>query len=153
MHRIFLCACVHCRADMDAGKRIADALNVYITGLGLAHWQELRRKWMAFRLSDGTSDGALYDSKREAVAHQPNEFWCIYISFANLAGGAVARDCALFLNFNRDAYDAGFRLPDPDDVDGGRDLAPTAGQMDAVQGIVRAAVSDMHRLAGAAGLN
>lgn len=152
-HRVYLCACPHCRADMDAGKRISDALNVYVTGLGLTHWRELRSKWMAFRLSDGTSDGVLYDSKRDAVAHQMNEFQCVYISFANLAGGAKPMDCALFLNFTRDAYDAGFRLPDPDDVNGGRDLAPTAGQMDAARGIIRAALPDMHRFAGAAGLN
>lgn len=31
----------------------------------------------------------------------------------------------LFLKFNRDAYDAGFRLPDPDEVNGGRQVLMT----------------------------
>jgi len=36
----------------------------------------------------------------------------------------------LFLKFNRDAYDAGFRLPDPDDQFGGRDVLMTTALRD-----------------------
>jgi len=139
-HNAMLCACPPCKADFDAGKRIADALNMYINGLRDHLW-DLRNKWMAFRLSDGTSDGVLYDSKRDAVAHQFDEFTCMYISFRNLLGGAKQSECIRVLNFNRDAYDAGFRLPDPDDVNGGPDVAPTTAQMDAQRGQVIAIIS------------
>lgn len=129
-----LCACPHCKTDMECGKRMSDAINMYRTNMP---WEFVSDKWMAFRLSDGTSDGVLYDSKRDAVRHQVHEMLCCYIAFVNLMGGANAYGCAVMLNFTRDAYDAGFRLPDPDDVHGGRDVAPTAGQMDAAMGIIR----------------
>lgn len=129
---------------MDAGRRISDALNTYINGLAKTHWFELRSKWMAFRLSDGSSDGVLYDTKRDAVRHQADEFLCAYISFANLAGGASPHECAIFLNFTRDAYDAGMRLPDPDDVNGGRDVAPTAARIDMARNIVRSALAGLN---------
>lgn len=129
-----LCICTLCKADHDAGKRMSDALNMYRANMP---WEWVRDKWMAFRLSDGASDGVLYDSKREAVAHQLHEFQCCYISFRNLMGGATPLGCMTFLNFTRDAYDAGFRLPDPDDVHGGRDVIPTAAQIDAVTGTIR----------------
>lgn len=112
---------------MECGRRASDTVNTY-----LAHrtFDELRHKWIAFQLSDGSSDGTLYDSKRDAVRHQRNEFQCAYVAFLNLQGGATPKDMAIFLQFNRDAYDAGFRLPDPDDVNGGPDLAPTSPRMD-----------------------
>jgi hypothetical protein len=118
---------------------MSDALNMYINGLRKHLW-ELRNKWMAFSLADGSSDGQLYDSKRDAVRHQSNEFQCAYISFRNLLGGATPHECVRVLNFTRDAYDAGFRLTDPDDIDGGPDVAPTAAQMDAQKGQVVAII-------------
>lgn len=146
-HNAVLCACPHCKADYDAAKRIADALNVYLNGLRNHLW-ELRDKWMAFKLSDGTSDGQLYDSKRDAVRHQDNEFQCLYICFVNIMGGATAPEVVRVLNFTRDAYDAGFRLADPDDVNGGRDVAPTAARMDDARGDVIAIIRPelMHEL-------
>lgn len=119
---------------------MSDALNMYRVNMP---WEMVRDKWMAFKLSDGTSDGVLYDSKRDAVRHQFNEFMCCYIAFVNLMGGATAQGCAVFLNFTRDAYDAGFRLPDPDDVNGGRDVAPTAAAIDAVTGVIRPVLQRM----------
>jgi len=147
-HHIELCACSHCEADFNAAKRMSDALNTYIHGLR-EHLFELRDKWMAFRLSDGTSDGVLYDSKRDAVRHQDDEFRCAYISFRNILGGASPQECVRVLNFTRDAYDAGFRLADPDDVHGGPDVAPTTAQMDAQQGAVIAVIKpELMRLMG-----
>jgi len=115
---------------MEAGRRASDIVNTY-----LAHrtFDELRHKWLAIKLADGDSDGTIYDSKRDAVRHQANEFHCAYVSFLNLLGGSTPRDMAIFLQFNRDAYDAGFRLPDPDDVHGGPDIAPTSTRMDYVK--------------------
>lgn len=111
----------------DAGKRASDIVNGY---RAFHDWDDLRRKWIALRLSDGGHDGVLYDSKRDAVRFQFNEFQCAYLSFANLAGGADAYEMAVFLQFNRDAYDRGFRLPDPDADDGGSEVLITSAQRD-----------------------
>jgi hypothetical protein len=111
----------------DAAKRASAIVNGYITFMP---WDELCRKWIAFRLSDGGSDGVLYDSKRDAVRHQSDEFLCFYQSMRNMMGGANERDMAIFIKWNRDAYNAGFRLPDPDDVNGGREVIMTTGRYD-----------------------
>jgi hypothetical protein len=111
----------------DAGKRASDAVNCYIT---FQPWDELRRKWIAIRLSDGSSDGVLYDTKRDAVRHQLHEMQCAYVAFINLPGGSSPRDMSIFLAFCRDAYEAGFRLPDPDAQTGGLDVLMTSGQRD-----------------------
>lgn len=101
----------------DSGKRISDTLNQKIADNG---WWDIRSKWMAFSLADGSSDNVMYDNKRDAVRHQKNnEYHFAFISFRNLGQGARPKDCAVFLKFNRDAYQAGYRLPDPDSVGGG----------------------------------
>jgi hypothetical protein len=113
-------------AAVDPARRAADIIN----GLLVAHpWDECKGSWVAIRLSDGGSDGVLYDSKRAAVRHQTNEFTCAYVALRSLMGGATAREMAHFLSYCRKAYDAGFRLPDPDAPSGGPDLiAPVTRQ-------------------------
>lgn len=122
------------REERDAAKRAADIVNELRAHID---WDTLRQCWIAIRLSDGGSDGVLYDSKRTAVQHQLHEQQCAYIAFRNLIGGASEREMLRFLRFNRMAYEAGMRLPDPDAVDGGPDLAPTSGWMDYMVGKVR----------------
>lgn len=112
---------------VDAAKRASDCVNLHLT---FGKWEELKHKWIAFKLADGTSDGVLYDSKQDAVKHQFSEYQCAYIAFRNLLGGATPRDMAIFLQFSRDAYDAGFRLPDPDSRQGGPDVLMTTNQRD-----------------------
>jgi hypothetical protein len=51
----------------------------------------------------------------------------------NLMGGASPREMEIFLKWNRDAYDAGLRLPDPEEVNGGPDLVMTTSQYDRVR--------------------
>lgn len=116
----------------DAAKRASDNINAYIT---FVPWDELKHKWMAIRLSDGGYDGTLYDSKRDAVRHQSNEFQCAYVAFKNLMQGARPAEMELFLKFNRDAYDAGFRLPDPDARNGGPEVLMTSALRDYYKGL------------------
>lgn len=97
----------------DAAKRIADTINLMVTYND--PW-DIRNQWMAFKLDDGTSDGALYDNKQQAVSHQLDEKLCCYICFRNVLGGISAVDAQIFLDFNRQAYDAGLHMPDPDDM-------------------------------------
>jgi hypothetical protein len=115
----------------DAAKRASDIINAYVT---FVPPEELRHKWIAIRLSDGGYDGNLYDSKREAVRYQLDEFLCAYVCFRNLLAGAKPREMELFLKFNRDAYDAGFRLPDPDSRTGGPDILMTSAWRDYYRG-------------------
>lgn len=116
---------------IDAGKRASDTVNMHRT---FANWDELQHKWIAFNLGDGSSDGVLYDSKRDAVKHQFHEQLCAYVAFKNLVAGSTPHEMSIFIKFTRDAYKAGFRLPDPDDQFGGQAVAPTAGQIDFYRG-------------------
>jgi hypothetical protein len=115
------------RGYSDEAKRASDIVNSYRTFIP---WDELRNKWLAIRLSDGGHDGTLYDSKRDAVRHQLDEFLCAYVCFRNLIGGSTPKEMELFLKFNRDAYDAGFRLPDPDADSGGPEVLMTTALRD-----------------------
>jgi hypothetical protein len=115
------------RGYSDEAKRASDIINSYRTFIP---WDELRNKWLAIRLSDGGHDGTLYDSKRDAVRHQSDEFLCAYVCFRNLIRGSSPREMELFLKFNRDAYDSGFRLPDPDADSGGPEVLMTTALRD-----------------------
>jgi len=92
--------------------------------------EELRHKWIAIKLADGSHDGTLYDSKQDAVKHQLDEFICAYVSFRNIHQRVSEKDMEIFMRFNRDAYDHGFRLPDPDAQSGGPSVLITTGQSD-----------------------
>lgn len=105
--------------DIDAAKRISDTVNDLTMRLT---WEERRRTWLAFRLQDGKWDGNVYDNKQAAVSHQPNEFYCLYLTMRDAMGGMDTNAAYVVLMFHRMAYDAGFRLPDPDRKDGGKHL-------------------------------
>ncbi len=111
----------------DEARRASDIINAYVAFMDR---DELRQKWIAIRLSDGGYDGTLYESKRDAVKHQIDEYLCAYVSFRNLQQGTSPREMEVFLRFNRDAYDHGFRLPDPDSNTGGPEVLMTTQQMD-----------------------
>jgi hypothetical protein len=83
---------------------------------------ELRSKYMAFRLEDGFSNGDVYDTKREAVRHVPNEHHYAFFCFRHAMGGTNPKDCQIFLDLHRHAYRNGARFADPDDMRGGPDL-------------------------------
>ena len=82
----------------------------------------LKDKWLAVNLQDGSTDGTLYDTKREAVRHQLDEFMCAYFCFRNCLGGITPKEAMIWLDWVRKAYDAGFRMPDPDAQHGGKDV-------------------------------
>lgn len=110
--------CPHIARHSDAAKRASDAVNLHLGALGF----EAARKWVAIRLSDGRSDGVLYDTRRDAVTHQAHEQLCAYVCIT--PSGMSVCSAESYLAFHRKAYDAGMRLTDPDDRRGGRDLIP-----------------------------
>ena len=114
-------------ASHDAAARLCDTVN----NLGTHKtYEELVNGWIAVRLSDGTWDGVLYDTRHAAVSHQSNEFLCAYLSTRSAQSGMTIKDAHTFLAFHRAAYDAGFRLPDPDHKNGGRELIVPATKQD-----------------------
>lgn len=91
----------------DAARRCSDAVNLALIGQAGA-----AGRWMAFRLSDGGTDHVLYDSKAAAVRHQLHETLCAYLKIPPT--GVSPRLAEVFLRFNRQLYDAGMRMTDPD---------------------------------------
>jgi hypothetical protein len=107
---------LHVFGHTDAAKRMADSVNVHWHALG---WDSIG-KWVAIRLSDGGSDGNLYLTKQEAVRFQLHEQQCAYVKLVRDQMSVC--EAQIYLAFNRQAYDNGFRMADPDSKTGGRDL-------------------------------
>lgn len=60
----------------DAAKRFSDAYNLHKAA-------GTRQGWIAVALADGNSDGTVYDTRHDAVAHMwPNERWYFYCLLA-----------------------------------------------------------------------
>lgn len=103
----------------DAAKRVSDVSIMHWVALG---WDSVH-KWMAWRLSDGVSDNALYPSKRDAIRLQHgDEFQYMYL--AQHPGGIAVCEAEIMLKIHRQAYDKGFRLVDPDSKQGGKGIIP-----------------------------
>ena len=112
--------CSECQQVTDAAKRAFDIVNSYVA---FVDYSERIGSWVAVRLADGGSDGTLYATKRDAVRHQSDEQSAAYFSYRGAPNGfATAREAAVWLEYHRRAYTAGFRLPDPDAASGGPDL-------------------------------
>jgi hypothetical protein len=79
-----------------------------------------QRGWVAIRMADGSSDGTLYDTKRDAVRHQSYEQECLYVSIP--PGGMSQCSAETLLQLHRKLYRAGMRLADPDARSGGPQL-------------------------------
>lgn len=92
--------------ETDDGRRLADAHNAALAGGG-------RGRWIAARLSDGGTDGVIYDVRADAVRHQIHETQCAYIR-VHPSRMEPAEGTAI-LRVHREAYDAGYRMVDPAD--------------------------------------
>jgi len=69
-------------------------------------------RWVAIRMSDGGWDGTLYDHRADAVRHQLHEQLCCYVQV--IPAGMTPQEAEAFLWYNRELYDGGFRMPDPE---------------------------------------
>ena len=69
-------------------------------------------KWVAIRMCDGGSDHVLYDTRADAVRHQFHEQLCAYVKV--VPSGMSPMEADAYLDYPRQLYDAGFRLPDPE---------------------------------------
>lgn len=84
----------------DAARRISDTVNLHLLADDGNHL-----KWLAFRLSDGTSDGVVYDDPVAAADHQLHYTQCAYIQIHR--GGMSAQAASVMLTYYRRVYDAG----------------------------------------------
>jgi hypothetical protein len=102
--------CRKCAIVEDSGRRMSELISIMVA----SHpWDEIINSWMAIRLADGSSDNVLYESREAAIAHQPDERWCLYVFMRNCQGGIKPLDAQLMINLHRQVYDAGGRLSDP----------------------------------------
>lgn len=91
----------------DRTRRAWDEIEVHRLALGA----EATGQWVAIRLSDGGSDGRLYQTKIEATRFQLHESQCVYVCippFAHLTVGELHR----FLAVCERIYSEGGRLED-----------------------------------------
>lgn len=119
--------CKYARPDggghTDAAKRVSDTVNLHLAATGrMAYGQ-----WIAVALADGSSDNVLYASRKAAVAHQHhNEQFYAYIRLVPHAMSVCEAEA--FLRMYRLAYDAGFRMADPEAAGGGYEIIPRLTQ-------------------------
>jgi len=110
--------CQHPRAigHSDAARRASDAYNLHVAARSFG-------TWIAIALHDGSTDGTPYHSRKAAVSHQHhNEQWYCYARIMPHAMTVCAAES--FLRMHRMAYDAGFRMTDPEARGGGNAIIP-----------------------------
>lgn len=93
-------------ALMDAGRRLAEAHNLALMCGG-------QGRWIAGRLSDGGTDGKVYDTRPDAIRAQLHETQCLYVCV--IPTPMPPAEAAQLILITRNAYDAGFRITGPDD--------------------------------------
>lgn len=94
-------------ADRDRARRCSEAVTLALLGQG----RGVINKWVAVRLSDGRTDGVVYDTKADAIKHQLHETQCAYVCIP--PEGMTERQAATYLRFTEGLYDAGYHLADP----------------------------------------
>lgn len=92
----------------DRARRLHEAVTLALLGQG----RGVVGKWIAARLSDGMTDGNVYDRKSDAIRHQLHEMQCAYVCIP--PDGMTVRQADLYLRFTEGLYKAGHRLADPD---------------------------------------
>lgn len=91
----------------DAARRAADVINTHL----LADPEGTRWHWVAIRLSDGGSDGVVYECKCAATEHQLHETQCMYVQIH--PDGVTPKETEILLNMHRGMYLSSFKMPDP----------------------------------------
>lgn len=94
--------------EWDVARRAADQVNVHV----LAHGRDAHGKYVAIRLSDGGSDGTLYDTRYDAVRHQLHSTLCAYARVT--LDGTTPKKMWVFMVYMRQIYDNGGRLHEED---------------------------------------
>lgn len=94
--------------SVDRARRCSEAVTLALLGQG----RGVVGKWLAVRLSDGRTDGNIYDRKADAIRFQLHEQQCAYICVP--FDGMTVRQADTYLKFTEGLYKAGHRLADPE---------------------------------------
>jgi len=89
----------------DAGRRCSDAVRMHIAAGGVG-------RYIAVKLTDGSNDGNLYDTRADAIRHQLHETQCMYVKIP--ADDMPPEHATRLLVLSRKVYDAGAHFTDPD---------------------------------------
>ena len=89
----------------DHALRCADQVNIHVLAGGYG-------RWIAIRMSDGGTDGILYDSKADAVRYQLHETQCCYLVCPSVP--MTPREAQVYVEYNRQLYAQGLRMPYPE---------------------------------------
>lgn len=107
------------QTKIDRAKRLAGIVNSMVV---IHPLDVVVNSWIAVRLSDGGTDGNLYDTRLDAVRHQAHENQCAYLSLRAAISGMTEQEAYVYLKFHEHAYDAGYRFTDPERPNGGMDM-------------------------------
>lgn len=119
-------------APSDAGKRVADQYALHKIGDPFGSVG----KFFAVRLSDGSSDGVLYDTRRSAVRHQHHDEQ--FYAFVQIGPWPMtAKEADVFLAVHRRMYLKGMRFADPDHRSGGLEIIPRLTRADQIRQLER----------------
>lgn len=89
----------------DAARRAHETVNTHL----VVDPEGNRGRWVAIRLSDGGSDGVVYDHVIDAANHQLHYQTCMYLRIP--WGGLPVAEAETLLTYHRRVYDAGNRPP------------------------------------------
>jgi len=81
----------------DAGQRIVDTVNLHL--IAQSDIMENVGRWCVFSLSDGRSDGVVYDTKDDALRHHKLAKNYCYLKIT--PDGITLRDALSFLRISR----------------------------------------------------
>lgn len=95
----------------DAARRASDTINNHLMVDPMGN----HKKVVAIRLSDGGSDGVVYDDVAAAANHQLHYKQCMYIRIP--LSGMTPQEAEAMLNYHRRVYDAGNVPPYLDGVE------------------------------------
>lgn len=90
--------------EWTVARRACEQVNIHL----LAQGTEAHGRYVAIRLSDGGSDGTLYDTRNDAIRHQLHENLCAY--YRVTIGGASPKAMWVFMVYMRQLYDNGVRF-------------------------------------------
>lgn len=91
----------------DRARRCSEAVTLALLGQG----RGVVGKWLAVRLSDGRTDGNIYDLKADAVRHQLHPNQCAYVCVP--WDGMGVRQAKTYLSFIEGLYSVGADIADP----------------------------------------
>jgi hypothetical protein len=109
----------------DAAKRVSDTFRLHRLADPIGN----TGRWFAASLADGSSDGTLYDTRRDAVTHQHhNEQNYTFIQI--IPADMNPCQAESHMGAIRKLHDAGISLVDRDHRAGGRSLIPRVAAED-----------------------